>query len=482
VADVDVEEDSAVPDATVSYGELAWVTTIGGDFNEYAAGVGIDEQGTSWIAGSFTVDTEFGDESAGAVLSAEATEDVFLAGYDADGRLVDATAIAAAPGSSSYAFARGLAVHPSGSAVVVGGLIGSASCGKAAEFTASGSDGLISWVEPDGEVARARLLGGSDDACDFKQDCERVSSVAMDADGGVVIAAKLSGHVVVEPTASPVVEIHAKPTGEPVVVRLRADGTVAFARVMQEVSGDVAVAAVDDGGVLVTGAFHGTWSIPEVASISAGEHPDAFVLRLGPGGEPEWLTRGGGIGIGDERGIAIRALPDGSSIVAGIYGTEATFGQGSATETVLPASGGSDVFIARYDAQGALEWVRECGGSGQDGIRLFLAMLPDGSSAIAGYFTGGATFGRGEATESTLPAGSWTAVAARLDSAGRMLGAFALAEPGKGLHLQGLAMAPGGRLVIAAQYSGPVAIGATAAVMPSSPRSVLLAALDPPTE
>lgn len=60
--------------------------------------------------------------------------------------------------------------------------------------------------------------------------------------------------------------------------------------------------------------------------------------------------------------------------------------------TNLLSVGGSDVFVARLGPGGAVQWAVRAGGGGADGI-TGLSVLPDGSSAVSGLFEGTGTFG-----------------------------------------------------------------------------------------
>jgi hypothetical protein len=87
---------------------------------------------------------------------------------------------------------------------------------------------------------------------------------------------------------------------------------------------------------------------------------------------------------------AARALayaPSGFVYVSGIIGGTATFGA-----TPITSSGGNDFFLAKYDLNGNLVWVRQGGGTGSEDSLLGLAVGPDESVTAAGYFPGTASF------------------------------------------------------------------------------------------
>jgi len=118
------------------------------------------------------------------------------------------------------------------------------------------------------------------------------------------------------------------------------------------------------------------------------------------GGYLHWAKRAGGLDRDYGRGIV--ALADGSVLVTGWFYGSATFGPGEAGQTILTApTPWSDIFIARYNPNGTLAWAKRAGGVSEDeghGI----AALSDGSALVTGRFTLSATFGAGEAGETTL--------------------------------------------------------------------------------
>ena len=73
--------------------------------------------------------------------------------------------------------------------------------------------------------------------------------------------------------------------------------------------------------------------------------------------------------------------------------------------TVLTSAGGGDVFVARYGADGSLQWAKSAGGLAWDGA-TGIGAAADGSVLVGGefspYATTTATFGAGEPNETVL--------------------------------------------------------------------------------
>ena len=114
----------------------------------------------------------------------------------------------------------------------------------------------------------------------------------------------------------------------------------------------------------------------------------------------DWAKQAGGSDFDDGQGIAVDS--SGNSYVTGRFIGSATFGTGEVNETILTSAGGSDIFVAKYNSSGALIWAKQAGGSeGESGRDI--AVDGSGNSYVTGTYNGTATFGAGEANETTLP-------------------------------------------------------------------------------
>ncbi len=130
-----------------------------------------------------------------------------------------------------------------------------------------------------------------------------------------------------------------------------------------------------------------------------------------------WAKRAGGSGEDFGHGIAVDEA--GNSYVTGVFGVSATFGPGEANETTLTGTG-FEIFVAKYNASGALVWVKRAGGSGSD-HGLGIAVDGSGNSYVTGGFTTSAIFGPGEANEITLSGTNREIFVAKYDANGALV-------------------------------------------------------------
>ncbi len=150
--------------------------------------------------------------------------------------------------------------------------------------------------------------------------------------------------------------------------------------------GAISAIAVDaDGGSYITGSFAGTTTFapdtPQAILLSSSGDTDLFVARFDANGELLWVNQAGGSAADSGRGIAIDA--DGHSYVTGTFAGTATFAPATPQAITLTSNGGTDLFVARYAANGDLLWARKAGASDND-YGQAIAVDEAGNSTVAG--------------------------------------------------------------------------------------------------
>jgi hypothetical protein len=131
--------------------------------------------------------------------------------------------------------------------------------------------------------------------------------------------------------------------------------------------------------------------------------------------------------------------------VTGFFSDTATFGLGEPNQTDLTSAGRRDIFVAKYDRDGALLWATQVGGDLSD-EGFGIATTKRGDSYVTGYFSGTATFGPGEPNETQLTAAGGPPFrpdmfVAKYDRAGALLWASQADLAGFGLTDQGFGIA-----------------------------------------
>jgi uncharacterized delta-60 repeat protein len=380
---------------------LACVVSAGSAGDEIGYGTAALSDGGFVVTGSFEGGTTFGAGQAGqTTLVAAGGTDIFVARYSANGTLVWAKRA----GGTNYEGGYGIAALADGGLIVVGGFQGSATFGPGEPgqtiLTSPGSsDIFISRYNADGTLAWAKREGAASGETTF--------CVGAFPGGSFVIAGNFSGSTTLGPGEAGQTVLTSAGGDDVVLARFNTDGTLAWAKRAGGSNYEYAsaISSFSDGSCVVTGYYEGTavFGPGEAAqtTLTLGGVRDIFVARYNSDGTLAWAKRAGG--SASQTGNAVAAFSDGACVVVGMFQNSATFGPGEPGQTILTMAGGVDVFVARYRPDGTLEWAKRAGGTGFD-LAYAVGAFADGGSAVAGYFSGSATFGAGEANQTVMTA------------------------------------------------------------------------------
>ena len=318
---------------------------------------------------------------------------------------------------------------------------------------------LATWVGYGASSAGAQELQWATSVADPN----RLSTfaAAVDANGQIVVTGQFFG----TPTfgAGDLNETMLTSLGarDVLVAKYDADGAFLWAKSAGgtddfDVGRDVAVDA--SGQIMVIGEFQGTATfgagdLNEIMLTSLGTR-DMFVAKYDANGALLWAKRAGGTGTDFTLGKSIAVDANGQSVVTGTFRTgTATFGLDEANETPLTNSGGDDVFVAKYDADGALLWAKSAGGAESD-FCDGIALDANGQIMVTGYFRGAATFGAGDLNEIMLTSrGSRDMFVAKYNADGALL--WAKSAGGTGfVDGRQIAVDPSGQIVTVGQIDG----------------------------
>jgi hypothetical protein len=390
-------------------GKVVWATSAGGSHGEdNGAGIVALSDGSSLVTGAFSGSSTFGaGEANETTLEAGGLSGAFVAKYAADGSLawVEGTI-----GSGGKSFGGSVAALSDGSSLVTGAFSGSSTFGTDEEnetpltsagafanfFLAKyGADGTLAWAKraggPDGDTIGNGICALADDSAVVVGRFSHVATFGAGEANETTFSWESGAHVF--------------------VAKYGADGALIWAKSPDQSDGSMAngngVCALADGSTLVTGAFENT------ATFGAGERNETalvggavgnfFLAKYEVDGTLAWAKAA----VGDNTqsaGLGVSALADGSAYVTGYLNGTMTFGAGEANEITLDTAGAIEAFIARYEADGTLAWARASVGYYGNGHGV--CALADGSAMVTGSFDGMATFGAGEANETTLVSGN----------------------------------------------------------------------------
>jgi hypothetical protein len=163
-------------------------------------------------------------------------------------------------------------------------------------------------------------------------------------------------------------------------------------------------------------------------------------------------------------GDVLAVTPDGSVIVGGNFADDETIFKSQPLPYPTPDAGseGYDLFLAKYDKDGFVQWARPYGGRDHQWMKS-LVVDPQGNLIIAGFFRGSVTFGQttldSDLDRSTSAIDSYVA---KLDPDGDVLWARRYGGPEDDIVAQIAVDAAGNVIVAGNTAGGPVTGGAMA--------------------
>ena len=165
------------------------------------------------------------------------------------------------------------------------------------------------------------------------------------------------------------------------------------------------VAADPSGNVVVTGNFQGVVNFGGGALMSAGDN-DIFVAKFDASGAHLWSKRFGSSAA--EQGYGITVDASGNVIIIGTFQNSVNFGGG-----FLVSAGFSDMYLAKFDANGTHLWSKRFGSTSQD-IGRVAATDASGNVIMIGYYANTVDFGGGPLAS----AGGGDVIVAKYDASG----------------------------------------------------------------
>jgi len=218
-----------------------------------------------------------------------------------------------------------------------------------------------------------------------------VGRVAIDGAGNTYAIGIFTGTATF--TSTPGGTLTARGDSDAFVAKYDGAGRFLWAKRIGNSARDLArdVAVGPGGQIVVVGQSWGAarFDTPsgDVVVPARGNH-DLWIARFLPTGELDWASSAGGVNSDDVRGVTI---DEWSRItITGPFRQTATFGE-PGNEISLTANALADAYVASYDPDGSLRWVRNIvsGGSADEGFdvtntsgALFLTATFSGAAMI----------------------------------------------------------------------------------------------------
>jgi hypothetical protein len=372
-----------------------WAASGGGSSADAGSAMATDGNGNTYVTGYFSsTSATFGT----SVLSSAGGYDMFIVKYDPSGNV----AWARRAGGSSTDMGLGVGVDGNGNVYVTGSSASTILTFDTISLIISGGNGFfLARYDNSGNIVWARSTGGSSN---------KGTGIAVDNGGNSYVTGLFTGSITFGPTT-----LTSHGDKDLFIVKYTNAGNVAWAT---NYGGSLAdqgncIALSSNGSVYLSGVYRSASITFGPATLTNTGNNDLFLVRLDTAGAVSWCSTASG--ANSEFSVGMAADGSGNVYLTGWYsGANATFG--SVTLTNHGSVSSNDMFIAKYDAAGAVSWAYGFGGSGYDygnGIVL------DGAGNF--YVTGimATTFSVG-ATVLTSN-GSWDILLAKLDTSGSVI-------------------------------------------------------------
>ena len=365
-------------------GNLLWVRQAGGPGSPAGVNngrdVATDGSGNVFVTGEFINSTTF---ETTTLISQGDQPNGFVAKYDADGHLLWAKPIYGQYGVRGT----GIAADGSGNCFLTGffghhNYGGTASFGTVTLSSVGGADIFIAKYDPDGTCLWAERAGSGTTGTYGGYTTEKGEKIATDSSGNSTVIGHFSGTATFGTIALTSIE-----ESDIFIAKYDPDGNCLWAKQAGGTNEEreYGIAVDGSGNSVITGYFRGTAIFGTTTLTSTGES-DVFIAKYDPNGTCLWAKQVGGPHRAGGYGIAVDG--SGNSVITGYFRGTAIF----ETTTLTCIGEGYDIFIAKYNPNGNLLWVKQVGGTDNEG-GIGIAADGLGNTITAGYFYGSVTFG-----------------------------------------------------------------------------------------
>jgi len=334
--------------------EFEWARQGGGVEDDEIWGLAVDVENNYFIAGAFEDVFGLGD----TVLTSSGEADIFLAKYNRNSQLLWAKRF----GSELYDAGLTVTTDKEGSVFVGGLTVEEDSEGNTDSniwFAALTGDGDLLWTEQIRSASNDVLL-------DMVIDRNGILYLAGEYEG----AGSMGGFRLEEFG------------GGDMFLAAYSISDRRFTRVASAGGADydygVALHLGNSGELVWTGTFYESASILGEPIVAVGMD-DVFIAHLDAATfAVNWLATGGSDEEDAVNGLTVDN--NGNVFIAGDFRASALF-----DGVVVESSGENDVFLAKYDASGFVQWVRQAGGRAEDQA-FSVAVDVSGNSYVTGGF------------------------------------------------------------------------------------------------
>jgi hypothetical protein len=252
---------------------------------------------------------------------------------------------------------------------------------------------------------------------------EIVQSIAVNANGDVLVGGSFTGTVNFNPTGGTPVNLVSAGNADAFYAKYSNDGALIWAKRLGSTDNDEIYALVTNaaGEVYVAGYFEGSVDFDpdptSTATLSSSGDTDIFYGYFDVDGGLVWVNKHGSTGSDAAKAIDIDV--DENVYVTGYFNATVDFDPSTAVQNITSV-GGEDIFFAKYTNDGDLVWSKSIGSITDDHANT-LDLDADGNVYIGGVFSGSADFDTSTAQANLSIVGGIDGFFARFDDLGALV-------------------------------------------------------------
>ncbi|RFS17094.1 hypothetical protein [Emticicia sp. C21] len=345
--------------------QIAGISGLGGTDSDKGTKIAVNSVGEIIVTGIFQ-----GTMGKGAnTITSNGFTDIFIAKYSKIGDLIWLKKA----GGSSFELSTGITTDNANNIYITGLMAETAYFGNSSVTSNGAADFFLAKYDTNGDLIWVKNGGGATDD-------GGIGNFKVDANGNIFVSGYITG------TASfDAFSLTSQGGYDTFLAKYKSDGSVEWIKQGGGTNWDISNGTSIDsnGNIYITGTFKGTASFDTFSLTSSG-FDDIFIVKYSPAGAVLWAKKAGGIEFDTPHEITV----DNSNniLITGAFQNTADF-----SGTNLTATNISDVFIAKYDANGNLLWAKKAGGADND-VSYGMAVNNIGEIFIVGNFNGTATF------------------------------------------------------------------------------------------